>query len=206
MTDNITTQRNAIRQQIRTARQSLSSEKQQQASAILLKSLKNHPSLLKSKRVSVTLAHDGEIDLTLLIHWCWQQNKQVFLPVVHPNETGRLLFVVYQHNTTMVKNRYGINEPQLIKSETDPTQFINTCPVSELDILFTPLVAFDHQGNRIGMGGGYYDRLLAPWFLNKTGPYPIGLAHDCQLVNALPIQNWDVPLPEIITPSKHFHF
>ncbi|MGB5447016.1 MAG: 5-formyltetrahydrofolate cyclo-ligase [Psychromonas sp.] len=48
--------------------------------------------------------------------------------------------------------------------------------------------------------------MLAPWFKDKSGPYPIGLAHDCQQVAELPIAEWDVPLPEIITPSKHFNW
>ena len=77
------------------------------------------------------------------------------------------------------------------------------CPVNQLDIIFTPLVAFDSQGNRMGMGGGYYDRTLAHWQTNQT-PYPIGLAHNCQLVEQLPVQAWDIPLAQIITPDKIF--
>jgi 5-formyltetrahydrofolate cyclo-ligase len=52
------------------------------------------------------------------------------------------------------------------------------------------------------MGGGYYDRTLAPFATNQTGPKAIGLAHDCQQVDRLPIESWDIPLSTIMTPSK----
>jgi len=200
MPDKISTQRNAIRQQVRAARKALSATEQQQASSLLLNSLINHPKVSQAQHLSLTLAYDGEIDLKPFIHWCWQQQKQLYLPVVHPIITGQLLFLAYQPETEMIKNRYGIDEPKF-------SSFVSqTTPADALDIVLTPLVAFDPQGNRIGMGGGYYDRLLAPWFTEKQGPYPIGLAHDCQYVSALPIQDWDVPLPEVITPSQHFYF
>lgn len=200
MPDKISTQRDAIRQQVRSARKALSVKEQQQASLQLLMSLINHPKVSQAQHLSLTLAYDGEIDLTPFIHWCWQQQKQLYLPVVHPTKTGHLLFIAYKPDTQMIKNRYGIDEPKLSSTST------NTTPAHALDIVLTPLVAFDPQGNRIGMGGGYYDRLLAPWFTEKQGPYPIGLAHDCQYVNTLPIQEWDVPLPEVITPSQHYYF
>jgi len=203
MIDTISKQRDTIRKTIRAARKALTNETQKQASNKLLDTLITHPKILAAKRVSVTLAYDGEIDLTSFITWCWQQDKHVYLPVVHPTEIGQLVFVEYKVDTKMESNRYGIKEPKL---EIQHTQFINACASTELDIVFTPLVAFDQHGNRIGMGGGYYDRLLTPWFEKQIGPYPIGLAHDCQYVDILPIQNWDVPLPEIITPTHHFRF
>lgn len=59
------------------------------------------------------------------------------------------------------------------------------------------------------MGGGFYDRTLQGWQQRHrlgVGPYPIGLAHDCQRVAALPVAAWDVPLPEIITPQAHYRW
>jgi len=224
MPDNISLQREAIRQQVRTARKALFPEQQLQASAQLLSRLVKHPKIQQAQHLSITLAYDGEVDLQSFIEWCWQQKKQVYLPVVHPNKEGKLLFLAYQENTSMIKNRYGIEEPKLnintkpshqnnknenqsfaVNSE-DASLYLNTFPAEKLDVVLTPLVAFDQHGNRIGMGGGYYDRLLAPWFTDKMGPYPIGLAHHCQYVDLLPIQEWDVPLPEIITPQQHFYF
>ncbi len=95
----------------------------------------------------------------------------------------------------MKANRYGIFEPELNCS--------HICPVAELDFILTPLVAFDSQGNRLGMGGGYYDRTLAQIPDNAVKkPVLIGIAHQCQEVDALPIASWDVPLDYIVTPER----
>lgn len=211
MTNNIAAERDNIRKAVRFQRKSLTIMQQQSASLSLLSHLKNHPKVQQAQHLSVTLSYDGEIDLIPFIEWCWQENKQVYLPVVHPHKIGEIIFLLYTHSTPMITNRYGIKEPELNKQggpSENKTQVkvTETCSITQLDIIFAPLVAFDKQGNRIGMGGGYYDRLLAPWFVEKQGPYPIGLAHDCQYVDTLPIQEWDVPLPEIITPSQHFYF
>lgn len=206
MSSQLSEQRDFIRRKMRSYRQALTVIQQQQASLALLNHLISHPKVKIAQRISVTLAYDGEINVQAFIDWCWQQNKHVYLPVIHPTLTGQLLFLEYRQNTEMVTNRYGISEPKLLTQESNALSFQQTCSASDLDLIFTPLVAFDQLGNRIGMGGGYYDRLLAPWFQEKRGPYPIGLAHDCQYVNALPIQYWDVALPEIITPNKHFYF
>lgn len=190
--------RDQIRRNIRIARRSLSSELQTLDAEKLLQRLIKLDKLQQSENIAISLAFDGEIDTHPFIEWCWKNNKQVYLPVVHPFSKGHLLFLHYTATTEMVANQYGILEPVLDQQQI--------CPVAQLDLIFTPLVAFDKQGNRIGMGGGYYDRTLAPWFDSQTGPYPIGLAHDCQLVEQLPIESWDVPLPEIITPAKHHLF
>ena len=88
----------------------------------------------------------------------------------------------------MLKNKFGILEPKL--------NVQNVLPLDELDILFTPLVAFDKQGNRLGMGGGFYDRTLQNW--QNASFIPVGLAHQCQQVELLPIEAWDVPLHRIL--------
>ena len=69
-------------------------------------------------------------------------------------------------------------------------------PLNELDIIFTPLVAFDRQGNRLGMGGGFYDRTLQQW--QQKSFIPVGLAHQCQQVEKLPVETWDIPLERIL--------
>jgi len=190
--------RDQIRQQVRAARRALSAQQQIMDAEKLLVRLIKLEKVQRASSIAISLAFDGEIDTRPFINWCWENNKQVYLPVVDPFNKGHLLFLHYTKNTEMVTNKYGISEPKL-----NP---LHICPISQLDIVFTPLVAFDKQGNRIGMGGGYYDRMLAPWFKEKKGAYPIGLAHDCQQLTKLPTASWDVPLPEIITPSQHHLF
>ncbi|GLX44083.1 5-formyltetrahydrofolate cyclo-ligase [Pectobacterium carotovorum subsp. carotovorum] len=157
-----------------------------------------HPKIILADSVAVFLSFDGELDTHPLIQQLWQQEKRVYLPVLHPFRSGHLLFLRYAPDTELVRNRLKIMEPRL-----DVRQVL---PLPQLDVLLTPLVAFDHQGQRLGMGGGFYDRTLQYRNYTSRGPYPIGLAHDCQQVDALPVESWDIPLPEIITPSRHWQW
>ena len=82
-------------------------------------------------------------------------------------------------------------------------------PYLDLDLVCSPLVAFDLAGNRLGMGGGYYDRTFSQHQFVRQGqkpPYVLGLAHDCQQHDNLPIAPWDMPIKEIITPSRTLVF
>ncbi|MGB2742309.1 MAG: 5-formyltetrahydrofolate cyclo-ligase [Cognaticolwellia sp.] len=195
--------RNAIRQKTRLLRQRLTPTQQNEAAIHLLASFSIDEKIISAKSIALYLSNDGELDTQLLIEWCWQQGKQVYLPVLHPFATGHLLFLHYDSQTPLVENHFGIAEPKLDVRKIIPPQ--------QLDIICTPLVAFDNAGARLGMGGGFYDRTLSHWHQHHqqqsvVKPYPIGLAHDCQLVGSLPSESWDIPLPEIITPSLHFKF
>lgn len=185
--------RHSIRLTIRDRRRLLSAIQQEESAKLLAEKLSALKVMQKAKKIALYLANDGELDLSYFITWCWQNNIAVYLPVIHPFSKNHLLFLRYQKNTEMIKNRFGIEEPKLTVT--------NLLPVTELDILFTPLVAFDEKGNRLGMGGGFYDRTLANL---STNCRIIGLAHELQKVAQLPIEYWDIPLPEIITPKQHY--
>ena len=181
---------------MRQNRRTLTPYQQQKAanSAYLLAS--QHPKIRTAKHIAIFMSIDGELDTTPLIHWLWQQNKCVYLPLIHPFSPGNLLFLRYQPDSTLVSGALGLQHPKL-----DINKIL---PLTQLDILFVPLVAFDNHGNRLGMGGGYYDRTLHHWKKKKL--WPIGLAHDCQQVEYLAPHSWDIPLPEVITPSKIWRF
>lgn len=98
----------------------------------------------------------------------------------------------------LVNNRYGILEPS--------TKYIK--PTAQLDIILMPLVGFDRLGNRLGMGGGYYDRALAfkrrqAW---RKKPLLIGLAFDGQEIQQLAAQPWDIPMDAVATPTRFIRF
>lgn len=195
----MTLSRQAIRKQIRSQRQQLSGSAQQLAAKNLTHRLSTVQTVINAKHIAIYLSNDGELNTAEFIDWCWQQKKCVYLPVIHPFSRGNLLFLKYQKDTPMVENHYGIKEPKL-----DVTQVITA---KELNIIFTPLVAFDDHGNRLGMGGGFYDRTLAQLPEdNSKSPAIIGLAHDCQQVAHIPIESWDIPIPTIITPTKIHQF
>ncbi len=184
--------RQRLRNEVRQRRKNLSPEQQQLFAQQAARRIAAHSRIQAASTISVFLSFDGELNTAPLIARLWHDGKQLCLPVLHPFTPGNLLFLRYTPQTPLIRNRLKILEPQL-----DVTQIV---PLSQLDIILTPLVAFDQHGQRLGMGGGFYDRTLENW--QNGGPYPMGLAHDCQQVNDLPVEEWDVPLPEVITPGK----
>ncbi|ETT07231.1 5-formyltetrahydrofolate cyclo-ligase [Providencia alcalifaciens] len=192
MSNALSLSRQQIRQSIRAARRALSLEAQDAAAQQIVTHSLNHPKIAQAKTIALFLSFDGEINTRPLIQALWEQEKHIYLPVIHPFSPNNLLFLRYTPETALVKNKFNIEEP--------PLNISDVLPIEQLDIMMIPLVAFDSQGQRLGMGGGFYDRTLAKW--QQTGFYPIGLAHDCQQVENLPVAHWDIPLPEIITPKK----
>lgn len=140
----------------------------------------------------------AELDTGPTIGRLWDKGIKTVLPVLHPFAPGHLLFLQYDKATPMANNRYGIAEPRL--------DCRNVVPLQQIRWLFMPLVGFDLAGNRLGMGGGYYDRTLASWRAGALpNLQPIGLAYDEQQLSTLPVAAWDVPISEVITPSRHWH-
>ena len=182
------TLRNQLRQQIRKTRANLTALQQQQAEDSITQQALALIEERNAQHIALYLSFDGEISTDKLIKILWAQGKQVYLPVLHPFNPNHLLFLRYLPDTPMLKNKFGIWEPKF--------NVQNVLPLDELDILFTPLVAFDRQGNRLGMGGGFYDRTLQHW--QKSPFIPVGLAHQCQQVEQLPTEVWDVPLHQIL--------
>ncbi|BCQ33535.1 MULTISPECIES: 5-formyltetrahydrofolate cyclo-ligase [Erwinia] len=184
--------RQDIRKHVRNLRREISDEQQQLAAVQAADHALNFAPIQQAQHIALFLSVDGEINTRPLIAKLWQRKQQVYLPVLHPFSTGQLLFLRYDEKTELKINRLRIPEP--------PLDIRNLLPLSELDVLIVPLVAFDAGGQRLGMGGGFYDRTLQNW--QQHGFMPIGLAHDCQQVDTLPVEQWDIPLPALITPSK----
>ena len=182
-----TTFRQQLRQQMRETRQKQTALQQQQAAQHITEQALKLIEQQQAYNIALYLAFDGEISTKPLINQLWQQGKHVYLPVLHPFVHGHLLFLRYLPDTPMKANKFGILEPHLnVKS---------VLPIEQLDIIFTPLVACDRLGNRLGMGGGFYDRTLQ----NSQHRFiTVGLAHQCQQVEALPIESWDIPLEHIL--------
>ena len=180
--------RNQLRQQMRKMRANLTPLQHQQAEDSITQQALSLITQRNAQHIGLYFSFDGEISTQKLIKTLWAQGKQVYLPVLHPFNSNHLLFLRYLPDSPMQKNKFGIWEPKLNVQQVLPLQ--------KLDILFTPLVAFDKQGNRLGMGGGFYDRTLQDW--PHSSFIPVGLAHQCQQVEQLPTEVWDVPLYQIL--------
>jgi len=133
-----------------------------------------------------------EVDTWPIIECAWESKKRVFAPVVQ--KTSALRFRRVQNRNELSANKMGLLEPE-------NGEFISA---SALDVVLTPLVAFDSDRNRIGMGGGYYDRSFS--FLRggdqNLKPLLVGVAFDCQFVEKIAPNHWDIPLFRIFTESK----
>jgi len=187
-----------LRQQIRAQRRALTAKQQKLHSQNIAKRLINSTLFLRSKRIAFYLSEDGEVDLTPILNRAHQMGKECFLPVIHKGPKYTLWFCKYQPGDKLIPNHFGINEPDHLKH----------LPVKPwgLDLILMPLVAFDIQRNRLGMGGGYYDRTLN--FLRTRSywhsPYLVGIAHECQKVDQLPIRHWDIPLQGVVTENSFY--
>ena len=186
--------RRQLRQQIRQRRRALSIGQQNLASYHWCRLASGLNDLRFRRHIGAYLAFDGEIQLQRWIELAWQRGQKVFLPVLHPLVPHKVWFVRFQPNSRLRKNRFGILEP-------DP-RYNQRLPAWSLSTICLPLVAFDCQGNRLGMGGGFYDRLLDE--LRRKGRYPatIGCAHGLQQVEKLDAADWDQPIDFIVTDQE----
>ncbi|QPG06321.1 5-formyltetrahydrofolate cyclo-ligase [Salinimonas marina] len=185
--------RRELRQTLRAARNALTSAAQHDAAQAIAYHLTCLEAYTRAHTIAGYLANDGEPDLTPMLSQCWRDNKHTTLPVLHPFSKQHLLFLRYCSATAMTTNRFNIAEPILSCADI---QLLN-----QHDMILMPLVGFDKKGNRLGMGGGFYDRSLAALPAGDKRPVLVGIAHDCQQVDALPVASWDIPCDVIVTPA-----
>ena len=150
------------------------------------------------------LAIGGEIPLDESLSRLRQQGMSTCVPVI---QGDKMRFAPLTDDTVLVTGKYGIKIPEYNTDEL--------LDASALTVILAPLVAFDNSGNRIGMGGGYYDRTFAHLHpdqdngANNTQSQEqklIGVAHDFQNLDSVPVESWDVPLKMVITDHNTYLF
>ena len=190
-----------IRKDIRVARRSLTPFEQQAAARRISRLLLNHPLYRCSRRIAFYWPHDGEIDITPALAQALASEKSCYLPVLYRGGKNRLLFGRTTADWRFFSlNRFGIPEPDIVRN--------GWVFASELDLVLAPLVAFDDEGNRIGMGGGFYDSSLHHLRLQRNWqrPYVVGVAHELQHLSSIGRNAWDVPLRGAITDKQVYQF
>lgn len=192
--------RPVLRQDILRQRLSLTQHQCHDAAHQAAKFLLHAPEFLHSHRIAFYLPVNNELDPSPLMVRAFNMKKHCYLPVLHPSQHNRLQFVAYKPDDELVTNRYGIQEPKINTQKLlSPAAF---------DLVLMPLVAFDLNGNRLGMGGGYYDRTFQ--FLKSRRdrnrpPHLVGLAYEFQKLEAIPTEDWDVPLHKIVTETQIYY-
>ncbi len=132
-----------------------------------------------------------EVDTRPIIARAWRANKRVFVPVTR--RSGEMFFREIRTDTTLQRNQMSIWEP--VTGEIVAPR--------ALQVVVTPTVAFDRNFNRIGMGGGFYDRCFA--FLRHRKhwlrPKLMGVAFKCQEVEKISPNAWDIRLYRVFTEA-----
>ncbi|KPC35701.1 5-formyltetrahydrofolate cyclo-ligase [Pseudomonas syringae pv. cilantro] len=187
-----------LRRQLRHARRSLSHGQQRQAARDIYRQLAQHPLFRRARHVSLYLPMDGEIDPRLLLREAQRRGKATYLPVLNAWPRTRMVFQRVRPGERFMPNRFRIPEPRIDRAKQRK--------IWALDLVLMPLVGFDDQGGRLGMGGGFYDRSLAYLARRKAWRKPVllGLAHECQKVDRLAQASWDVPLQGTLS-DKHWY-
>lgn len=175
-----------LRKQIRRQRLKQTKAIQQQLSKQAIQHLSRHRIFRSAQTIALYLPVRGEADPRFLLKFA-QPKQRFFLPVLSLSRDSKLIFVEWTRQTSFRKNRFNIPEPLLAKRRIlSPRQ---------LDLVITPLVAFDKQGSRLGMGGGFYDRsFAAKHYLKCKRPLLVGFAYPFQEFESLERQTWDIPL------------
>jgi len=181
-----------LRIDARKARRSMTGSQRARASRRIAERFLNSRYFLSSKTIACYVSTWDEVDTSAIIKRAWCARKRVFLPVTAAR--GRMLFRETLPETDLARNDFGLWEPlsgSLIEA-------------SRLDVVVTPLVAFDAHRNRIGMGAGYFDRTFA-FLAGRTQwlrPKLIGVAFECQGVQKITRNPWDIPVFRILTEES----
>ncbi len=188
-----------IRENIRPLRRLISPAYREKASLRAAKHFIESPYFQNNHNFACYMALAEEIDAFPIIQALWQAKKACYLPILAPEQ--KLRFVLYEQGLPLGLNAYQIQEPQ---------NFTQELAASQLDVVLLPLLAFDLRGNRLGTGGGYYDRtfsfMLEPEFASKNKPHLLGLGYELQKISQLPREAFDVPMEGMITEETIYYF
>ena len=186
-------QKDLFRKKIRNSRASKNQDEQHYKSNRIVEAVRNSPAFITAERIAIYHAVNGEANpkkLTALN----DTDKHFYLPILAKDKTQGLVFAPINATTKYKNNKFSIPEP--IYKEND----LVTGEV--LDLVIVPLVGFDKKGNRIGMGGGFYDRTFAFKQEQSHKPVLMGFAFDFQLSELIYQESWDVRLDFIATETQ----
>ena len=187
----------AIRDTIKAKRDALSPADVADASIEISRRIWTLPALSRARRIACYFPVGHEVDCHFFVSAAWERGRTVLLPLLSGPE---LKFSTYDSKTIFLRNRHDIPEPAIKKSQLVKPQ--------EIDVVLAPLVAFDAAGNRIGMGGGYYDRSFRYMHGHDAWHRPtlVGLAYEFQKVPKIKARSWDIPLRFVVTEKNLYEF
>ena len=174
-------QKSELRAEIRRRRAAYGDGRMERVSECIAETLLAHPVVAAAKTVLAYHSLPGEVCTHTLVGRLAAMGKTVLLPSVQA--PGEMVFKPYAGDEALSKGAFGIYEPD---------SGIADCAAA--DVAIVPGVAFDKAGNRLGRGGGYYDRALA-----GLPVYKIGVCFPFQLLDRVPSEAHDVRMDEVVS-------
>lgn len=179
--------KDAVRKQVLQARNRLSAEEVCLLSEKVLNNLRKQSFFNNSAHIMVYLDFKNEVKTDLIINYCLENNKNVYVPICIP-ETHELCISGITSLEELQSGHFGIREPK--------PEYIRLFDSRLVDLLLVPGVAFDSSGNRIGYGAGYYDRFMRRL---EPGVTKAALAYSFQIIDTIPSGEYDIPMDYIVT-------
>lgn len=205
----LTAEKKRIRREMLAIRDALSQEEQRRASCLITERLLGHQWFYRADMLLCYVSYGSELDTGELIREALRLGKQVYVPRVLKEH--RMDFYRILKPEELKPGFHGIPEPPVtapvypgirMTEHTEngeaPAQRAGAVPSSNRKqvLMLVPGVAYDPYGNRLGYGGGYYDRYLTAHPEFQT--YSIGIGHSCQRVAKLPVEETDCKPYQVI--------
>lgn len=178
-----------IRKEYQERRNNLSAEYRAKSSRSIEKKFLKTDYYINSENILIYFPFRSEVNTTRIIKKALEDRKKIILPRVYNNKLK--LFFVTNPSEQLEKGSYNIMEPITVLCRPAKT--------SDIDVAIVPGISFDRDLNRLGYGGGYYDRLFKniPERVKK-----IALCFDVQVSEKIPVSRHDIRVDMLITESK----
>jgi 5-formyltetrahydrofolate cyclo-ligase len=187
--------RAGIRAALRASRRRVPARQRRRSALRIADRLARLPAFARARWIAGYLPFDAEMDPLPSMQRAGSAGKNLCLPMIDPDGGRSMSLGRFRPGTVLLPNRFGILEPW--------RRMTARVPLRRIDIVLVPLVGFDDRGNRLGMGAGYYDRLLGRRRLSHwRRPLLVGIGFDLQRVDRIPHEPWDVAMDVIITERR----
>jgi len=177
-----------IRQTIREQRNELDAAWTEATSTLICERIQSLAPFNEAEMVGIYLALPGEVQLDALIEYCRELGKRICIPV-YDSALKTCVMAEWHANAELVAGKWDVLEPSEQRRISD----------DNIDLMLVPGVAFDKNGERLGRGGGYYDRML-----KHSSAYHVGVAFQFQIIDALTTESHDMPM-ELVVTEQHFY-
>ena len=183
-----------LRKSLRSARRAITPLEREEKSQLLARNLARYLPFRRCKKIAVYLSLPEEVDTSPVIELAQLLRKAIYLPVIDTRvwQKQSMMFALYLPGETPLReNRFGIREPAV-----KPGNYIRGI---DIEFVCVPVVGFNDRCDRIGMGGGYYDKAFDRRRFQQSKL--VGLAFEGQQADFEPATH-DVPMQAVITEDR----